>query len=185
MQSTLRHTLAVAATGVAGTRLVAAGAGEAPETRAGAVVAAESVAAAAALELAPHAAELAVVLLVADAGLGSRTVAVETRGVPAGAGGADVVRTAALTLKCLRVAGAVAAALLLLAVDLHQPWTALVARGAVEEGVAATDTVVAGAVAAAGVRDARELHETRTALLARIAVEARVALALHLRGSDV
>ena len=61
-------------------------------------------------------------------------------------GGADVVRTAALTLKCLRVAGA---------------------------------------VAAAGVCDARELHETRTVLLARIAVEARVALALHLRGSDV
>ena len=100
-------------------------------------------------------------------------------------GGADVVRTATLTLKCLRVASAVAAALLLLAVDLHQPWTALVARGTVEEGVAATDTVVAGAVAAAGVRDARELHETRTVLLARIAVEARVALALHLRGSDV
>lgn len=100
-------------------------------------------------------------------------------------GGADVVRTAALTLKCLRVAGAVTAAFLLLAVDLHETRTALLARGAVEEGVAATDAVVAGAVAAAGVCDARELHATRTALLARIAVEARVALALHLRGSDV
>ena len=175
MQSTLRHTLAVAATGVAGTRLVAAGAGEAPETRAGAVAGEER-------------GETPTRRRVRGrcSCSGTRTARCRTRRgtwmgekegktdsssqmqvweaeqwpwrhvefpqVPRGerridrTGGADVVRTAALTLKYLRVASA---------------------------------------VAAAGVRDARELHETRTALLARIAVEARVALALHLRGSDV
>lgn len=85
----------------------------------------------------------------------------------------------------MTVADAVAVALALLAIDLDQAGTLLVARFAVEEGVAAADAVVALAVAAACVLHAIFLHQAGTLLIARFAVETSVAFTFHLGNADV